>query len=66
MPKNLSRDLHLRVEKNCEIARVGKRYGQACSSEIEFIRAVLPEARVERISHIVEGARHCAYDITRL
>ena len=63
--QHLSRDHHLLIEHNCAIASVAQRYGQACSSEIEFIRAVLPEARVERVSHIIEGSRHCAYDITR-
>ena len=53
------------IEHNCAITSVARRYGQACSSEIDFIRAVLPNARIERTSHIIEGARHCAYDITR-
>jgi len=26
---------------------------------------VLPGATVERVSHMVEGARHCGYDIRR-
>jgi len=51
------------VEHNCAIVAVARRYGQACASEIDFIRAVLPGTRVERVSHIVEGARHCGYDI---
>jgi len=51
------------VEHNCAIANVARRYGQACTSEIEFIRAVLPKTTVERVSHMVEGARHCAYEI---
>ncbi len=51
------------VEHNCAIANVARRYGQACTSEIEFIRAVLPGASVDRVSHMVEGARHCAYEI---
>ncbi len=52
------------VEHNCAISAVASRYGQACTSEIDFIRTVLPEARVERIAHMVAGDRHCAYDIT--
>ncbi|HZP31043.1 MAG TPA: helix-turn-helix domain-containing protein [Acidimicrobiia bacterium] len=52
------------VEHNCAILSVAQRYGQACTSEIDFIRAVLPEADVERVSHIVDGAHHCAYEIT--
>lgn len=51
------------VEHNCAIATVARRYGQACASEIDFIRAVLPEATVERTHHMVAGDRHCAYAI---
>lgn len=51
------------IEHNCAIWAVAQRYGQACSSEIEFIRAVVPEADVERVKHMVAGAPHCAYEI---
>jgi DeoR family suf operon transcriptional repressor len=50
-------------EHNCAIWAVAQRYGQACTSEIDFIRAVLPEASVERILHMVAGAARCAYEI---
>jgi DeoR family suf operon transcriptional repressor len=63
--ERVGRDRFRLVEHNCAITEVARRYGQACSSEIEFIRTVLPEARVERTSHIIDGARHCAYEITR-
>ena len=63
--ERIGRDHFRVVEHNCAITAVARRYGQACTSEIDFIRAVLPEARVERTSHIIEGARHCAYDIAR-
>jgi DeoR family transcriptional regulator, suf operon transcriptional repressor len=49
------------VEHNCAILGVARRYNQACTSEIEFIRSVLPDAEVTRVSHIVAGARHCGY-----
>jgi DeoR family suf operon transcriptional repressor len=52
------------VEHNCAILSVAQKYGQACTSEIDFIRTVLPEAGVERVSHIIDGAHHCAYEIT--
>jgi DeoR family suf operon transcriptional repressor len=55
---------YLVVEHNCAIWAVASRYGQACTSEIEFIRAVLPDADVERTQHMVEGARRCAYRVT--
>ena len=51
------------VEHNCAILGVALRYGNACSSEIEFIRTVLPEATVERTSHMVAGAHHCGYAV---
>ncbi len=52
------------VEHNCAILGIALRYGQACGSELEFIRAVLPEATVERTSHMVTGAFNCSYLVT--
>jgi DeoR family suf operon transcriptional repressor len=52
------------TEHNCAVLGVAQRYGQACSSEIEFLRTVLPEATVERTSHIMAGAHRCAYLVT--
>ena len=54
------------VEHNCAIWAVARRYGQACSSELDFIQAVLEDANVERTQHMVEGARRCAYLVTPL
>lgn len=51
------------TEHNCAIAAVSKRYNQACDSELEFIRSVLADASVTRISHMVSGDRRCAYEI---
>lgn len=61
----IGRDGFLIVEHNCAIATVARRYGQACTSEIEFIRAVLPGATVERTQHMIAGDRKCAYEIRR-
>jgi predicted ArsR family transcriptional regulator len=52
------------VEHNCAIAAVARRYAQACTSELEFVRTVLPGAVVERTQHMVAGDRHCAYEIS--
>jgi predicted ArsR family transcriptional regulator len=52
------------VEHNCAILGVASRYGQACAAEIEFIRTVLPDAEINRVEHIMAGARRCAYEIT--
>lgn len=49
------------VEHNCAVLGVAMAHGQACSCEIEFIRAVLHDADVERTSHIPSGQRQCAY-----
>jgi DeoR family suf operon transcriptional repressor len=53
------------VEHNCAIFAVAREHPHACSSEIEFIRAALPEADVERTTHMVQGAHSCTYEIRR-
>ncbi len=63
--EHLGRDRHRIVEHNCAIAAVARRYGQACTSEIDFIRAVLPDTTVERTQHMIAGDRHCGYLISR-
>ncbi|MDQ4069513.1 MAG: HTH domain-containing protein [Actinomycetota bacterium] len=52
------------VEHNCAVLDVAERYGQACTSEIAFLRQALPGARVERVSHMIAGAHACAYQVT--
>ena len=54
------------VEHNCAVLDVAERYGQACSSEIAFLRQALPDARVERVSHMIAGAHACAYEVRPL
>lgn len=49
------------IEHNCAILGIALRYGQACGTEIDFIRTVLPEATVERATHMVQGAHNCSY-----
>jgi DeoR family transcriptional regulator, suf operon transcriptional repressor len=51
------------TEHNCAILGVARRYGQACSSEIAFLRDALPEATIERVQHMIAGAHSCAYEI---
>ena len=53
------------TEHNCAIFAVAREHPHACSSEIEFIRAVLPGAEVERTTHMVQGAHSCTYEIRR-
>lgn len=49
------------IEHNCAILSVAQARPDACRSEIEFLRSVLPGASVERVQHIVAGAHRCAY-----
>ena len=51
------------VEHNCAILAVASKYGTACGTELEFIREVLPDADVERVSHMMAGAHTCAYEV---
>ena len=52
------------AERNCAILDVARQHREACGSELEFIRAVLPEARVERVTHILSGGHSCSYEIS--
>jgi DeoR family suf operon transcriptional repressor len=51
------------VEHNCAILEVALRYGQACSSELGFLRQVMPDAEIERLSHMASGDHHCGYAV---
>jgi DeoR family suf operon transcriptional repressor len=51
------------TEHNCAILGVARKYGQACSSEIGFLREALPEATIERVQHMIAGAHSCAYEV---
>ena len=53
------------TEHNCAILDVARHHPGACASEIEFLRAVLADFEVERITHIIEGAHACSYEIRR-
>jgi DeoR family suf operon transcriptional repressor len=54
------------TEHNCAILDVARHHREACSSELAFLQAALPDAQVERVAHILAGAHHCAYRITPL
>jgi DeoR family suf operon transcriptional repressor len=51
------------IEHNCAIFEVAFRYGQACSSELGFLRDVMPDALIERVSHMASGDHHCGYRV---
>ena len=48
---------------SCAIWAVASRYGQACATELEFLREVLPETEIARVAHKMAGAYVCGYEI---
>jgi predicted ArsR family transcriptional regulator len=56
----------LLIENHCPICAAASSCQGLCREELSLFRSVLGEqARVERIEHILAGARRCAYMITR-
>jgi DeoR family transcriptional regulator, suf operon transcriptional repressor len=51
------------IEHNCAIHAIALRYGQACSTELEFLRLALPGTKVERVAHMIAGSHVCAYEV---
>ena len=51
------------TEHNCAILGVARRHRAACTSELDFLRAAMPDAEVDRIAHMMAGAHVCAYAI---
>lgn len=49
---------------SCAIWTVATKYRQACTAELDFVRDLLPDAQVERVTHKTSGAHTCAYEIT--
>jgi DeoR family suf operon transcriptional repressor len=52
------------TEHNCAVLGVALRYQHACSSELTFLQAALPQAEVTRIAHRINGGHVCAYQVT--
>ena len=58
-------DAHYRINlHSCALWAVANRYQQACVAELDFIRDLIPDATVERVTHKTDGAHTCAYEIT--
>ena len=56
---------HYRINlHSCALWAVANRYQQACVAELDFIRDLIPDATVERVTHKTDGAHTCAYEIT--
>jgi DeoR family transcriptional regulator, suf operon transcriptional repressor len=58
-------DDHYQVKlHSCAIWPVASRYREACNAELDFIRELIPDAIVERVTHKAAGAHTCAYEIS--
>jgi predicted ArsR family transcriptional regulator len=58
-------DGHYRINlHNCAVWNVASRFRQACASELEFLRDLLPDADVSRVTHKTSGAHTCGYELT--
>lgn len=61
-----AKDSFLLVENHCPICAAAAACQGLCRSELAIFRAVLgPDVTVERVDHILAGARRCAYRIGR-
>ena len=58
-------DDHYRIKlHNCAIWNVANEYRQACASELDYLRDLMPDAVVDRVTHKTAGAHSCAYEIS--
>jgi iron-sulfur cluster biosynthesis transcriptional regulator SufR len=56
----------LLIENHCPICTAAQNCQQLCGAELEVFKAILGEAiAIERVEHILEGDRRCAYLVRR-
>lgn len=55
---------YLLVENHCPICAAAQACQGFCRSELALFEMLLAPAKVERIEHILAGARRCAYRVT--
>lgn len=58
-------DTFLLTEHNCAVHEVASEYCAACTSELTFLSAVLPDAEITREHHLMGGDLECMYRIRR-
>ena len=64
--KRADKGAHLFVENHCPICSAAAACTGICAAELDVFRQVLgPDVEVERVDHILAGARRCAYLVTR-
>jgi predicted ArsR family transcriptional regulator len=61
------RGVYLLVENHCPICAAAKACRGLCQRELELFQEVLgPDVKVERLDHLLSGARRCSYRIRRV
>lgn len=64
--RSAGRGEFLLVENHCPVCAAAQACQGLCRGELDLFRAVLgPEVEVERIDHILAGARRCSYRVRR-
>jgi predicted ArsR family transcriptional regulator len=56
---------YLLIENHCPICAAAQACQGFCRSELALCEMLLAPARVERVEHLLAGARRCAYRVTR-
>lgn len=51
------------TEHNCAVLAIAQKHRHACSTELAFLQALLPESDVTRIAHRLNGGHVCAYEV---
>jgi predicted ArsR family transcriptional regulator len=60
------RGVYLLVENHCPICAAARACRGLCQRELELFQEVLgPDVAVERLDHLLSGARRCSYAIRR-
>ncbi len=60
-------DYYLLIENHCPICAAAKKCQNFCRTELNMFQQLLAkDARVERIEHLLNGARRCAYKVSPL
>ena len=60
------RGAYLLVENHCPVCAAARACRGLCRSELEVFQAALgPDVEIERLDHMLTGARRCSYRVTR-
>ena len=63
--QQVDEDTFLLSEHNCALRDVAEQFRAACSAELDFLQAMLPDADVVREQHMMAGEPRCRYRIQR-